>query len=69
MWAFFRFPRTSSGYRMIFELFILGALVIALLIVLPFWPYNRHWGYWPAVIVGIVLITLLVMTLAALVPR
>jgi hypothetical protein len=54
---------------MVFELFNLGALVLALLAVLPFWPYNRDWGYWPAGVVGIVLITLFVMTLAALVPR
>ena len=54
---------------MILELFILGALLLALLVVLPIWPYSRDWGYWPVAIVAIVLVTLLVMTLAAMVPR
>jgi hypothetical protein len=64
-----RLLRAAQDASMILELSILGALLLALLVVLPIWPYSRDWGYWPVAIVAIVLVTLLVMTLAAMVPR
>jgi hypothetical protein len=54
---------------MTLKVLILAACLLALLVVLPLWPYSRDWGYWPATIVGIMLVTLTVMTLAAFGPR
>jgi hypothetical protein len=43
---------------MIFEILIPAASLLLLLGVLPLWSYSRHWGLWPAAIVGIMLVTL-----------
>jgi hypothetical protein len=46
---------------MTLKVLILAACLLALLVVLPLWPYSRDWGYWPATIVGIMLVTLTVI--------
>jgi hypothetical protein len=54
---------------MVLEILIPAVSLLVLLGVLPLWPYSRHWGLWPAAIVGVMLVTLTMMTLAALVPE
>jgi hypothetical protein len=39
---------------------LLIILVIALILCLPIWGYNNHWGYRPSGILGIVLLILLI---------
>lgn len=42
----------------------LVAVLLALLFVLPFWPWSRGWGYTPAGMVGVVLGTIVLFTLS-----
>ena len=47
---------------------ILTVLVLAMILVLPIWPFSRSWGYGPAVFVGIILSVLLAMAATGRVP-
>ena len=47
---------------------ILTVLVLAMILVLPIWPFSRSWGYGPAVLVGLVLLVLLAMAATGRVP-
>ena len=47
---------------------ILTVLVLAVILVLPIWPFSRSWGFGPAVLVGIILLVLLAMAVAGRVP-
>ena len=40
---------------------VIVVLVAALVAVLPVWPFDRHWGYGPAIVVGFLLLINLVM--------
>jgi hypothetical protein len=51
-----------------FALVVLAVIGLILIGVLPIWPFSRGWGYGPAVIIGLVLFILLVMTLTGRVP-
>ncbi|MEX0622995.1 DUF3309 family protein [Saccharospirillum sp.] len=42
---------------------LLVILVLALLGVIPAWPYSRGWGYMPSGLLGLVVVVLLVMFL------
>src|SRR5262249_16156284 len=53
---------------MIFAFTVLALIGLILIGVLPIWPFSRGWGYGPAVIIGLVLFILLVMTLTGHVP-
>lgn len=47
---------------------ILAVLLLFFLIVLPVWPFSRGWGIWPALLIGLVFLGLLVMTFTGNVP-
>jgi uncharacterized protein DUF3309 len=53
---------------MIFAAIVLTAVFGVLVAFLPVWRFSRGWGYAPAIIVGMVFLTLLAMTFAGLVP-
>lgn len=36
--------------------FLIPALVLVLVAVVPTWPYNRNWGYYPTGGVGAILV-------------
>jgi hypothetical protein len=47
---------------------MLGILVIAFLILvligaIPTWPHSRNWGYYPSGGLGLVLVTVVILTL------
>jgi hypothetical protein len=42
---------------------LLIILIIVLIGILPTWPYSRGWGYYPAGIVGVILIIFLILLL------
>ncbi|HYD78831.1 MAG TPA: DUF3309 family protein [Paucimonas sp.] len=42
---------------------LLIVLVLALIGVLPSWPYSSSWGYGPSGIVGVLLLVLLILLL------
>jgi hypothetical protein len=50
------------------EATILVLTAIALIVVLPSWPYSRGWGYGPCGVIGAVFLALLVMALIGHVP-
>jgi hypothetical protein len=43
-------------------LFVL--LILAMIGLIPAWPYNRAWGYYPSGVAGLILIILIVMALS-----
>ncbi len=47
---------------------ILLAFIIGLLGVLPFWPYSRHWGYRPFVIIAIFTVIYVLLLLVGRIP-
>ena len=47
---------------------ILIANALALLAVLPTWPYSRGWGYGPSGLIGAVLAVLMLLTISGRVP-
>ncbi len=47
---------------------VLIGLALAAVLALPVWPFNRAWGYGPAVVIAIVFIILLSMTYAGRIP-
>jgi hypothetical protein len=44
-------------------LFVIPALILLLVAVVPTWPYNRHWGYYPTGGVGAILALTIVLLL------
>ncbi len=44
-------------------LFGIPILLLALVAVVPTWPYNRNWGYYPTSGVGAILLILIVLVL------
>jgi hypothetical protein len=42
---------------------LLIILILALLGVIPSWPYSRGWGYGPSGIIGVILVVLLILVL------
>jgi hypothetical protein len=40
---------------------LIVALVLAMLLAAPAWPYSRGWGYYPTGGLGVVLVVLLVL--------
>jgi len=48
--------------RVVTLLFVL--LIVAAIGLIPAWPYNRDWGYYPSGLVGLILIVLIVMALS-----
>jgi hypothetical protein len=47
---------------------ILAGLAVAFISVLPVWPFSRDWGYAPAILIGVVLLTLFSLTVTGKVP-
>ncbi|HVL59159.1 MAG TPA: DUF3309 family protein [Burkholderiaceae bacterium] len=39
---------------------ILLLLMMALLLIVPWWPYSRHWGYYPGAFVLLLLLAFLI---------
>jgi len=50
----------SSGGNMV-VIFVLPVLILLLIAVVPTWPYNRNWGYYPTGGVGAILALTLVL--------
>ena len=46
-----------------------GALVVALILVLPTWPHSRRWGYGPTGLLAFLVVATLVLMLVGVVPR
>ncbi|HTX77195.1 MAG TPA: DUF3309 family protein [Terracidiphilus sp.] len=44
-------------------LFVIPALILLLVAVVPTWPYNRNWGYYPTGGVGAILVLTIVLLL------
>lgn len=44
-------------------LFVIPALILLLVAVVPAWPYNRNWGYYPTGGVGAILVLTIVLLL------
>lgn len=42
-------------------LFVIPALVLALVALVPTWPYNKSWSYYPAGGVGAIIVTMIVL--------
>jgi hypothetical protein len=61
-------PEKFCAVAMAFASVVLAVIGLILVGVLPIWPFSRGWGYGPAVIIGLVLFILLVMTLTGRVP-
>lgn len=40
----------------------LAAIVAVLVLVLPWWPWSRGWTYVPAVMVGVIVLTVVLFT-------
>jgi hypothetical protein len=43
------------------RLLLLILVIVALIAVLPTWPYSRGWGYYPGGILGVILIIVLIL--------
>jgi len=48
-------------------LLLLLILIVALIAVLPRWPYSYEWGYSPSRVVGLILIIILILILLNLI--
>jgi len=46
-----------------FVLFLIPALILATIAVLPTWPYNRTWSYYPSGGLGAILVLTIVLLL------
>lgn len=44
-------------------LFLIPILILVLVAVVPTWPYNRNWGYYPTGGVGAILVLTIVLLL------
>lgn len=44
-------------------LFVIPALILLFVAVVPTWPYNRNWGYYPTGGVGAILVLTIVLLL------
>lgn len=44
-------------------LFLIPALILAIIAVLPTWPYNRSWSYYPSGGLGAILVLTIVLLL------
>lgn len=42
-------------------LFLIPILILALVAVVPTWPYNRNWGYYPSGGLGAILVLTIVL--------
>ena len=42
-------------------LFLIPALVLALIAVVPTWPYSKNWGYFPSGGLGAILVLTIVL--------
>lgn len=42
-------------------LFIIPALILALIAIVPAWPYNKNWSYFPAGGMGAIIAVLVVL--------
>ena len=42
---------------------LLIVLILLMIGAIPSWPHSRNWGYFPSVIVGIVVVILLILML------
>jgi hypothetical protein len=42
-------------------LFFIPILILAIVAVVPAWPYNRNWGYYPSGGLGAILVITLVL--------
>ena len=49
--------------------FMIVVLATALAAVLPVWPFDRQWGYGPAIVVGFLLLINVVMLLSERIGR
>lgn len=45
-------------------LILLALLILLLMGALPAWPYNRHWGYRPSGLLGVILLVVIVLILS-----
>ncbi len=45
-----------------FETIFLASWLVSVPAALPIWPYSRRWGFKPSAILGILLVTLLVLS-------
>ena len=44
-------------------LFLIPALILAIIAVIPTWPYNRNWSYYPSGGLGLVLLIVVILVL------
>ena len=44
-------------------LFLIPALILAIIAVFPTWPYNRNWSYYPSGGLGAILVLTIVLLL------
>ena len=42
-------------------LFLIPILILALVAVVPTWPYNRNWGYYPSGGLGAIIVLTIVL--------
>lgn len=42
-------------------LFLIPILILALVAVVPTWPYNRNWGYYPSGGLGAILVVTILL--------
>ena len=45
-----------------FETILLAGLLVSVPASLPIWPYSRRWGFKPSAVLGILLVTLLILS-------
>jgi hypothetical protein len=45
-----------------FETIFLAGLLVSVPASLPVWPYSRRWGFTPSVILGVLLVSMLILS-------
>ena len=55
-------PTKNRQERMV-VLFFIPILILAIVAVVPAWPYNRNWGYYPSGGLGAILVLTIVLLL------
>ena len=46
-----------------YDVILLGLLVLWVIIVVPMWPYSKRWGYYSGSLFGVILTIVLILAL------
>ena len=54
-------PTIHHREHVVVVLFFIPVLILAIVAVVPAWPYNRNWGYYPSGGLGAILVLTIVL--------